>query len=44
MRVDKKGRGGRIICSLPAAVGRMAGAETRYGIAVADDEILGVLQ
>lgn len=44
MRVDKKARRGRIVFALPSAIGRMAGAEAGYGIAVDDAEILGVLQ
>lgn len=43
MRVDKKARGGRIVFSLPAAIGRMAGAGSRYGIAIDERDILSVL-
>ncbi|MBV5323822.1 MAG: 3-dehydroquinate synthase, partial [Rhodospirillaceae bacterium] len=43
MRVDKKGRGGRIVFSLPAAIGRMAGAGSRYGLAIDERDILSVL-
>lgn len=44
MRVDKKARRGRIVFALPSAIGRMAGAEVGYGIAVDDAEILDVLR
>lgn len=43
MRVDKKARGGRLVFSLPAAIGRMAGAGSRYGIAIDERDILSVL-
>ncbi|HEX4935285.1 MAG TPA: 3-dehydroquinate synthase [Gemmatimonadaceae bacterium] len=43
MRVDKKGRGGRIVFALPESIGRMAGADVRYGIAVDDRAILELL-
>lgn len=43
MRVDKKARGGRIVFALPAAIGRMAGAGSRYGLAIDERDILAVL-
>ncbi|MFN8666610.1 MAG: 3-dehydroquinate synthase [Gemmatimonadaceae bacterium] len=44
MRVDKKARQGHIVFALPSSIGRMAGAEVRYGIAVDDAAILDVLR
>lgn len=43
MRIDKKARGGRIVFALPAAIGRMAGAGSRYGLAIDERDILTVL-
>lgn len=43
MRTDKKARGGRVIFALPSRIGAMAGADTRYGIAVAETDILAGL-
>ena len=42
-RSDKKARGGRVEYALPAAVGRMAGAERGWGLAVEDLVVLDVL-
>jgi 3-dehydroquinate synthase len=42
-RSDKKARGGRVEYALPVAIGSMAGAERGWGLAVADDIVLGVL-
>jgi 3-dehydroquinate synthase len=42
-RSDKKARGGRVEYALPAGIGTMAGAESAWGLAVADDIVLGVL-
>ena len=42
-RSDKKARGGRVEYALPAAVGRMAGAERGWGLAVEDVVVLDVL-
>ncbi|HET9003946.1 MAG TPA: 3-dehydroquinate synthase [Gemmatimonadaceae bacterium] len=42
-RSDKKARGGRVEYALPAAVGRMAGAERGWGLPVEDVVVLGVL-
>jgi 3-dehydroquinate synthase len=42
-RSDKKARGGRVEYALPVAIGSMAGAECGWGLAVADDIVLGVL-
>ena len=42
-RSDKKARGGRVEYALPAAIGTMAGGATAWGIAVADDVVLDVL-
>lgn len=42
-RSDKKARGGRVEYALPAAIGAMAGAECGWGLPVADDVVLGVL-
>lgn len=43
MRLDKKARASRIVFALPSRVGAMARVDQRYGIAVSDEEILGVL-
>ena len=42
-RSDKKARGGRVEYALPAAVGRMAGAERGWGLAAEDAVVLDVL-
>lgn len=42
-RSDKKARGGHVEYALPAAIGRMAGAEQGYGIPVPDALVLEVL-
>ena len=42
-RSDKKARGGRVEYALPAAVGRMAGAERGWGLVVEDVVVLDVL-
>ncbi|HWE41336.1 MAG TPA: 3-dehydroquinate synthase, partial [Gemmatimonadaceae bacterium] len=42
-RSDKKARGGRVEYALPAAIGTMAGAESAWGLPVADEIVLGVL-
>jgi len=42
-RNDKKARGGRVEYALPRTVGEMAGAGAGWGIHVADDVVLGVL-
>ncbi len=43
-RSDKKARGGRVEYALPSAIGTMVGADRGWGIAVADDIVLGVLE
>ena len=43
-RNDKKARGGRVEYALPSAIGTMVGADRGWGIAVADDIVLGVLE
>jgi 3-dehydroquinate synthase len=43
-RTDKKARGGAAEYALPAAVGRMAGAERGWGIAVEEAEVLALLR
>ena len=43
-RGDKKARGGRVEYALPAAVGRMAGEATGWGVRVPDDVVLAVLR
>jgi 3-dehydroquinate synthase len=42
-RSDKKARGGRVEYALPASIGAMAGAGSGWGLPVADDVVLGVL-
>jgi len=42
-RSDKKARAGRVEYALPASIGTMAGAERGWGLAVADDLVLDVL-
>lgn len=39
-KTDKKARRGHVEYALPSAIGRMAGAETAYGIAVQDTDAL----
>ena len=43
MRSDKKTRAGRLLFALPSRVGAMAGADTRFGIAVDETDVRGVL-
>ncbi len=43
-RSDKKARGGRVEYALPSAIGTMVGADRGWGIVVADDIVLGVLE
>ena len=42
-RSDKKARGGRVEYALPASIGTMAGAGSGWGLPVADDVVLAVL-
>ena len=42
-RSDKKARGGRVEYALPATIGTMAGGESGWGLPVADEVVLGVL-
>jgi len=42
-RSDKKARGGRIVCALPSAIGRMASGPAGYGIEVEEGQLLAVL-
>jgi len=44
MQSDKKARGGRIEFALPSRIGAMAGAESGWAIALADDVVREVLQ
>ena len=43
MRADKKARGGRVEFALPSRIGAMAGADSGWAVAVAEDIILEVL-
>jgi 3-dehydroquinate synthetase len=43
-RGDKKARSGVVEYALPARIGAMAGADQGWGVAVADDVVLEVLQ
>jgi 3-dehydroquinate synthase len=43
-RTDKKTRAGKVEYALPAALGRMAGAERGYGIPVPEADVLYVLE
>ena len=43
-RSDKKARGGVVEYALPATIGAMAGAESRFGIPVPDDSVLDLLR
>jgi 3-dehydroquinate synthase len=43
MRSDKKARAGRVLFALPARVGAMAGADSRFGIAVDETDVRSVL-
>ena len=43
-RGDTKARGGQVEYALPAAVGRMAGEASGWGVRVPDDLVLAVLR